>query len=73
MTLFVAVVIMRTSTKSRSAEMITAICVHGYSQGVFFMNHLSLKLLADTVESRRKALKIAQAQLSIKTDINRAL
>lgn len=37
------------------------------------MKHLSAKLLAETVESRRKALKITQAELAKKTGINRAL
>lgn len=37
------------------------------------MKKLSLKLLAETVESRRKATKMTQTQLSERTGINRAL
>jgi UDPglucose 6-dehydrogenase len=37
------------------------------------MKHLSLKLLADTVSSRRKALGISQASLSEKTGISRTM
>ena len=37
------------------------------------MKHLSLKLLSKMVETRRKAMKITQAQLSARTGINRAL
>ena len=37
------------------------------------MKKLSMQLLADTVVSRRKAMKITQAQLSKTTGINRGL
>ena len=37
------------------------------------MRHLSLTLLAETVASRRKAMKLSQAALSEKTGINRSL
>ena len=37
------------------------------------MKHLSLKLLADTVVSRRKAMKLSQTALSEKTSINRSI
>ena len=37
------------------------------------MNHLSLKLLSEIVTSRRKALKLSQAELSKKADINRSV
>ena len=37
------------------------------------MKHLSLKLLAGTVISRRKAIKMSQATLSEKTGINRSI
>ena len=37
------------------------------------MKHLSLKLLAETVISRRKTLKLSQATLSEKTNINRSI
>ncbi|MBO4476687.1 MAG: nucleotide sugar dehydrogenase [Lachnospiraceae bacterium] len=37
------------------------------------MKHLSLKLLADTVTSRRKTLKLSQNVLSEKTNINRSI
>ena len=37
------------------------------------MKHLSLKLLAETVVIRRKALKLSQAVLSEKTGINRSI
>ena len=37
------------------------------------MKKLSLQLLADTVVSRRKAMKITQAQLSKATGVNRSL
>ena len=37
------------------------------------MRHLSLKLLAETVVSRRKTLKLSQAALSEKTNINRSM
>ncbi len=38
-----------------------------------FMKHLSIHLLAETVVSRRKALKISQTELSKATGINRSL
>ena len=37
------------------------------------MKHLSLKLLAETVTSRRKSMKLSQAALSEKTNINRSI
>ena len=37
------------------------------------MKHLSLKLLAETVTSRRKTLKLSQTALSEKTNINRSI
>ncbi|HQB53691.1 MAG TPA: nucleotide sugar dehydrogenase [Bacteroidales bacterium] len=37
------------------------------------MKHLSLKLLAETVVSRRKTLKLSQAALSEKANINRSI
>ena len=37
------------------------------------MQHLSLKLLSETVILRRKALKLSQAALSQKTGINRSI
>ncbi len=37
------------------------------------MKHLSLKLLAETVSSRRKAMKLSQTALSEKTNINRSI
>ena len=37
------------------------------------MKHLSLKLLAETVVFRRKALKLSQAAVSEKTGINRSI
>ena len=37
------------------------------------MKKLSMQLLAETVEGRRKSLKITQAQLAEKTGINRGL
>ena len=37
------------------------------------MKHLSLKLLAETVVSRRKAIKMSQVALSEKTGINRSI
>ena len=37
------------------------------------MKHLSLKLLAGTVASRRKALKLSQTALSERTGINRSI
>jgi len=37
------------------------------------MNHLSLKLLSETVISKRKSLKITQAELAKKTGINRSI
>ena len=37
------------------------------------MKKISLQLLADTVNSNRKTLKISQADLAEKTGINRAL
>ena len=37
------------------------------------MKHLSLTLLAETVASRRKALKLSQALLAKKTNINRSI
>ena len=37
------------------------------------MKHLSLKLLAETVTSRRKIMKLSQAALSEKTSINRSI
>lgn len=37
------------------------------------MKHLSLKLLAETVAGRRKALKLSQAALSRKVNINRSI
>ena len=37
------------------------------------MKHLSLKLLSETVVSRRKALKLSQTALSEKTHINRSI
>ena len=37
------------------------------------MKHLSLKLLAETVISKRKALKMSQVTLSVKTGINRSI
>ena len=37
------------------------------------MKHLSLKLLAETVTSRRKTMKLSQAALSEKTNINRSI
>ena len=37
------------------------------------MKHLSLKLLAETVVSRRKKLKLSQTALSEKTNINRSI
>ena len=45
------------------------------NEGVIFiiMKKLSLPLLAETVESRRKAKKLTQAQLSKLTGINRSL
>ena len=37
------------------------------------MKHLSLKLLAETVTSRRKTMKLSQTALSEKTNINRSI
>ena len=37
------------------------------------MKHLSSKLLAETVISRRKAIKMSQLTLSKKTGINRSI
>ena len=37
------------------------------------MKHLSIKLLSETVASRRKTLKLSQAALSEKTGINRSI
>lgn len=37
------------------------------------MKHLSIHLLAETVVSRRKALKLSQTELSKATGINRSL
>ena len=37
------------------------------------MKHLSLKLLAETVTSRRKVMKLSQTALSEKTNINRSI
>ena len=37
------------------------------------MKHLSLKLLADTVTSRRKAMNMSQSALSEKTGISRTM
>lgn len=37
------------------------------------MKHLSLKLLSETVVSRRKALRLSQAELSRRVNINRSI
>ena len=37
------------------------------------MKHLSLQLLAETVHSRRKTMKLSQTELSDKTQINRSI
>ena len=37
------------------------------------MKHLSLKLLSETVVSRRKVLKLSQAELSKRANINRSI
>ena len=37
------------------------------------MKHLSLKLLSEIVVSRRKVLKLSQAELSKKANINRSI
>jgi len=37
------------------------------------MKHLSLKLLSETVATRRKTLKLSQAALAEKANINRSI
>jgi UDPglucose 6-dehydrogenase len=43
------------------------------TQEASYMKHLSLSLLAETVVSRRKALKLSQTALSQKANMNRSI